>query len=156
MNNLFNFDTPFLLRTFGLIFIGIGIVARLGIWKKWYWRSRGMVYSYIPIGVVFFLYGLNEPARARLGTFYWFYQLGYAIPVIAALWWMVRPPSFVKPDWVRWVEAYPEKTFQAMQQAAEEDPNWESHVASEQKVAAWVKSLGKGKNKPKAKSRTDK
>jgi hypothetical protein len=156
MNNIFNIDTPHLLQVLGIIFIGIGIVARLGIWKKWYWRSRGMVYSYIPVGVLFLLYGFNDLARERLGTFFWIYQVGYAIPVIIAIWWMIRLPSFVKPDWVRWVEAYPEQTFQAMQTAAQGDPKWERHVASEKKVAEWVKTLEKGKPKSNVKSKSSK
>jgi energy-coupling factor transporter transmembrane protein EcfT len=143
MNNIFNINTPLLLQVLGIIFIGIGIVARLGIWKKWYWRSPGMVYSYIPVGVVFLLYGFNDLARERLGIYFWVYQVCYAIPVIVAVWWMVRLPSFVKPDWVRWVEAYPDQTYQAMQRAAQEDPSWESHVSSEQEVSAWAEALKK-------------
>ena len=156
MNNSLNFDTPSLLRILGLIFIGIGIVARLGFWKKWYWRFGGMVYSYIPIGVVFLLNGLNDLAKASLGTFFWIFEICYAIPVLMAIWWMSRPPDFVKPDWVRWVQAYPEKTHQAMQKAAQEDPRWERHVTSQQEVAAWAKSLGKGKTKSKTGAKTGK
>jgi hypothetical protein len=156
MNNFLNFDTPSLLRILGLIFIGIGIVARLGFWKKWYWRSRGMVYSYIPIGVVFLLYGLNDLAKARLGGFFWIFEICYAIPVLMAIWWMSRPPDFVKPDWVRWIEAYPEETYQAMQKSAQEDPSWERHVTSPQEVSAWAKSLGRGKTKSKTGSKNNK
>jgi hypothetical protein len=154
MKSIFNFDTQLLLQAFGLIFIVIGLVARMGLWKKWYWRSKGTVYSYIPLGLIFLLYSYNDLASARLGASFWLYQLSYIIPVAVGIWWVVRTPAFIKPDWVRWVEAYPEPVYQAMQQAAQDNPDWESHVTSPEKVQAWAKSLERVKSLQKAKSKT--
>ncbi len=156
MNSLFNFDTQPLLQAFGLIFIALGVVIRLGMWKKWYWRGKGTAYSYIPIGVIFLLYSFNDPAGAQLGPAYWIYLAVYAIPIALGVWWVLRPPAFVKPDWVRWIEAYPEKTCQAMQKDALGDPEWERHVTSPKSVEAWAKSLERGKPASKAGNNTRK
>ena len=76
----------------------------------------------IPLGAIFILYSFNSLAKSRLGTAFWIYQLGYAMLIAVGIWWVVRTPEFIKPHWVRWVEAYPEQTYQAMQQAVQEDP----------------------------------
>lgn len=150
---MFDFDTPSLLKAFGLTFAGIGVAARLGLWKQWYWRSKGMVYAYLPLGVIFLLYGYEALAKERLGASFWIYQASYVVPLILGAWWVVRTPAFVKPDWVRWVEDCPESTRQAMRQAAQDDPRWEEHVASREKVEAWARSLERAKPRANAAAR---
>lgn len=156
MNSLFNFDTQLLLQAFGIIFIGIGVVVRLGLWKQWYWRSKTSVYAYIPLGIIFFMVSFNDLAREQLGVNFWVYQACYAVPVALGVWWVARTPTFVKPDWVRWVEAYPPRIYEAMQQAALKDAEWERHVTSQKEVEAWAKSLERTKLRPKAGSKTTK
>ena len=156
MNTFFNFDTQLLLQAFALIFTGIGVIARLGLWKKWYWRSKSAFYSYIPLGLIFLMYSFNDMAKERLGNNYWVYLFAYAIPIVVGIWWVARPPSFVKPDWVLWVEGFPLHTVQAMQKAAENDPAWESHVTSPEEVERWARSLEKVRPGLKAKSKTRK
>jgi hypothetical protein len=148
MTSFFNFDTQLLLQAFGIIFIGLGVVVRLGTWKKWYWRSKTTIYSYIPIGLIFLLVSVQDLAKEQLGTNYWIYQACYAIPVALAIWWVARTPAFIKPAWVRWIEAYPPKIYQAMQEDALADAEWERHVTSQKEVEIWAKSLERRKPKP--------
>lgn len=148
MNSFFNFDTQLMLQAFGVIFIGLGVVVRLGTWKKWYWRSRTTIYSYIPLGLIFIMVSFNDLAKERLGANFWIYQACYAIPVLLGIWWVARTPAFVKPDWVKWIEAYPQKIYQAMQEDALADPEWERHVTSQKEVEIWAKSLERRRPKP--------
>jgi len=143
-------DQQFLMRIFGLTFISLGLSARLGLWKKWYWRSRGTVYSYIPLGLLFLLYSFNALAKARLGSYYVLYQSLFVLLIACGVWWSVRPPAFVKPAWVRWVEVYPQNVYEAIRKAVEQGENWEPNVVSPDKLEAWVKTLrgkkGESKN----------
>jgi len=142
MPSFFSFDTNLLLQAFGLVFVGLGVVIRLGTWKQWYWGSKNSGYSYFPIGIVFLMYSFNDQVSAQLGSLSWIYLACYAIPVGVGIWWTVYPPTLIKPQWVRWIEAYPEKAYQAMKKDVLADPRWERHVVSEQSVQAWARSLG--------------
>jgi hypothetical protein len=99
------------------------------------------VYGYVPLGLLFILYALRERAIERMGSFYLLYQAMMALLVGVGLWWSLRPPGFVRPDWVRWVEAYPQKLQQAMEQAVAAGEDWKAHVTSPEKLEAWVKTL---------------
>ena len=126
---------------FGLVFIAIGLAARLGLWKQWYWRTRGSVYGYIPLGVLFILFTLSEQAAARLGQYHVVYQGLIVLLIAVGVWWSLRPPEFIKPTWVRWVEGYPQNVYQAMLKAVEQGEDWEPHMASREDLEAWVKTL---------------
>jgi hypothetical protein len=134
---------------FGVVFTAIGVAARLGQWKTWYWRTRGSVYGYVPLGLLFILYAFNEQALQRVGRYYVLYQGLMVLLIGIGLWWSLRPPEFVKPTWVRWVEAYPQSVHQAMQNAVEDGQEWEPLVASREDLEAWVKRLRGTRARPK-------
>jgi hypothetical protein len=144
-----NFDADIFLQVFGLVFLAMGVAVELGFWKKWYWRSQGKAYGYIPVGLLFILYSFNTQAQERLGANYWIFNVLFGALAVLAVWLFFRPPAFVRPAWVRWVEAYPPETYKAMQQAALDDPNWDKHMSSPEAVDEWVRSLKKGKPKSK-------
>jgi hypothetical protein len=132
-----------------VIFLALGVGARLGVWKKWYWGTKGAIYGYLPMGLVFLLYGFDSKATARLGSLHIAYQALMVLLGLCGLWWTFRPPAFVKPAWVRWVEAYPQNLYDAMAKAVKQGEAWEAHMASPESVDAWVKSL-RPKNRKKA------
>jgi len=140
-------NPQFLISLFGIVFAAIGVAARLGRWKNWYWQTRGSVYGYVPLGLLFLLYAYKEEAVARLGPYYILYQGLLGILVAVGLWWSLRPPEFVKPAWVRWVEEYPKNVQEAMRKAAEAGDEWEPHMASPEELKAWVKTLRSKKAK---------
>ena len=145
------FSRTFLTQAFGVIFLGLGLAARAGLWKKWYWGSKGAVYGYLPMGLVFVLYALDSQAVARMGPYHIAYQALMVLLGLCALWWTLRPPAFVKPTWVRWVEAYPQNLYDAMAKAVKRGDAWEAHVTSAESIDGWVKSLRpKNKRKPEA------
>jgi len=153
---MFKFDPSLLLQAFGLIFMTLGLAARLGLWKKWYWRTKGSVYGYIPLGLMFLLYSFYGLAKERLTVPFWWFQALFAVLLIVGLWWSFRPPSFVKPAWVRWVEAYPKNITTAMEQATAEESDWDRHVTSPEAIEAWVKGLKLKKPRSKGNSKAKK
>src|SRR5512138_2239781 len=134
---MLDIDPTLLLQAFGLIFLGVGMAARLGVWKKWYWRTKGSMYGYIPLGLMFLLYSFYEPVKERLGTTFWMFQSLFLVLIAIGAWLSLRPPAFIKPTWVRWVEAHPRDVRQAMERAAKDDPDWEQHVTSPEAVESW-------------------
>lgn len=153
---MFKLDPSLLLQAFGITFLGLGMAVRLGLWKKWYWRSRGTVYGYIPLGLIFLLYSFEALARQRLGTSYWLFQVSFGVIIAIGAWWTLRTPPFIKPTWVRWVEGHTASVLKAMEADAQADPNWERHVVSEQAVEAWIRGLDIKKSKSKGSTRAKK
>jgi hypothetical protein len=142
-------DPAKLISLFGLTFASVGLAARLGLWIDWYWRTRGSVYSYVPLGLLFMLYAFNDQAPQRFGQYYIVYQALLALLMIFGAWWSLRPPDWIKPTWVRWVEEYPDTTREAMQKAVEDGEDWQPHMASRESLEAWVKTLRPRKAKSK-------
>jgi hypothetical protein len=144
---MFPWDPKLLLQILGLVFVSIGAAARLGLWKQWYWKTRGTVYGYIPLGLLFLIYAFNDLAAEQLGSRYFLYQIAIGLVLVLGVWWSIRPPGFVKPAWVRWVERHSEAVRQVMGQDADKDKDWERHVASPEAVDAWAKALQRPKSR---------
>lgn len=130
-----------IMMAFGGIFFALGLLVRLGIWKNWFWKQQRMVYGYIPLGLLFIYFSFNEQAQERLGTNHIYFQ-GFAIILfLVGIWWSARPPSFVKPGWVRWIEAHPKRVVEAMQAAAGKNDEWKEKVKSKQAVDNWARGI---------------
>jgi hypothetical protein len=138
---MFKFDPKLLILAFGLIFSSLGIAARLGFWKKWYWQSRGSAYGYIPIGCLFILYSYYETLKIILGANNWLFPVLFGFLVALGIWWSVRPPLFIKPIWVRWIEKHPPNLVEAMKSAANQGTDWERHITSEAAVDDWARTI---------------
>lgn len=133
-------DDQLFLGLFGLLFLGMGLSARLGLWKSWYWRSRGGTYSYVPLGLLFLVYAWRDELTVLLGFELGFYVL-FGLLLLLGAWWSFYPPSFVKPQWVRWIEEQPEKTQESMRAQVEEGFEWEPHTRSRQAVDQWARRI---------------
>jgi hypothetical protein len=153
---MIKFEPSLLLQAFGLIFLALGMAARIGIWKKWYWRTKGSMYGYIPLGLLFLLYSFYEPMKARLGASFWMFQSLFGVLVLVGAWWSVRTPRFIKPAWVRWIEVYPRDVRQAMERAATDDPGWDQHVTNPEAIEAWARALKYKNPRSKANSKAKK
>ncbi|UCF62182.1 MAG: hypothetical protein JSV37_05675 [Anaerolineaceae bacterium] len=141
---MFGFDQQVLLRLMGIGFALMGLGARVGAWKKWYWGTRGGAYAYLPIGMMFILFTYNAYFQESLGPYYFLYWVAIILVALLILWWAARPPAFVKPRWVRWVEKYPPHVIKAMAAEVEEGEAWEENITSEDAVDQWAKRV-KGK-----------
>ena len=153
---MLNLNPQIFLQVLGIVFIGIGLAARLGLWKKWYWKSSGTVYSYIPLGLMFILFSLETMAKERLASYIWLFWAFFVVLIALGIWWVMRTPAFIKPTWVRRVEKHPRNALKAMQEAVEDDPDWEQHVVSEEAIIAWIKTLEVKKPKPKGNTKAKK
>jgi len=138
---MFGFDQLVLLRLVGFGFVAMGLGARFGLWKKWYWRSRGGAYTYLPLGVLLFLYTYTDLAKVSLGPYYFLFWAAIFLLAVFCLWWTVRTPAFVKPTWVRWVDKHPKRVIEAMADEVEAGEEWEGYIESEAKVDQWAKRL---------------
>jgi hypothetical protein len=138
---MFNFNTELLIQAFGVIFIILGIAARVGYWKNWYWQVRGSTYGYIPYGVIFILASYNDALKNVFSPNEWIIYIFYGVFLGIGLWFSIRPPQFMKPTWVRWIEKYPANIIEAMRSEAKNDTAWGKNTKDETTVDAWAKSV---------------
>lgn len=151
---MLNIEQGQIIRLLGFGFVLIGLAARLGYWKKWYWKTSTAAYGYIPLGLVFILFSYNELAEGQLGDRYFLYLIGFGFLAICVVWFTQRPMNFLKPRWVRWVEVHPARIRKLMEQQVEDGEDWEHHIESQETVDAWARRL-KGKPlRPKQKGRS--
>jgi hypothetical protein len=140
---MFDIDTEVALRFIGFGFMVLWAIVRAGVWKGWYWRTRGGVYAYLPLGVIFVLYTYRDVIEERLGPKYtWFIVFMFLLGAVC-FWWSLRPPAIIQPAWVRWVEKHPSRIRKAMADAVEDDEDWEEHVQSRGAVNRWAQSLAR-------------
>lgn len=109
------------------------------------------MYGYIPAGLLLSVYTFEGYLREVMLVDSAPLQALMLLLVVLSVWWMFFTPGFVKPQWVRWVEAYPRQTRQAMAKAVAQggqqgqgDQWWESHVSSPEALEAWVMTLTGG------------
>ncbi len=140
-----NIDLNYAISLLGIIFIGVGVFIRMGNLKQVYWRSkRGMVMvSYIPLGILFIVAGFYEAASRQGSLVFYAYIALLVVVVIATVYCAARPPDFLKPDWIRWLQKYPKTVQNAMAADVEVNEQWKENVASEAAVDAWAKKLSR-------------
>ena len=128
---------------FGILFTAVGLAIRFGYWKSWYWRNVRMVHGYIPLGILIILFGFNDLAKERLGSSYVVYQAITISIFLVGVWWSLRPPKLLIPEWVNWIEAHPKKLVVAMMKDARSGKDWKQKVHSQEAVDSWARSLKK-------------
>jgi len=134
---------------FGGGFVVAGLAAVLGLWKGFYWRMRNAAYGFVPLGLLFVVYGLSRPAKASLSASYRIYELLGVLLLVVGVWLSMRPPEQIKPAWVRWIERYPPRAQAAIHQAVAAGAEWKPHVSSQESLQAWVQTLRGKKTKAK-------
>ncbi|MEA4811667.1 MAG: hypothetical protein VB108_03740 [Anaerolineaceae bacterium] len=134
-------DNDFALNMIGLGLVAFGLYIRFGNWKDWYWKTRGGMYGYIPLGLMM-LAEANYKAVIPNAPRYVSISLMVAL-LLFALFLTLKQPKWIKPKWVNWIESQPKKVQQAMLVSAASDKNWSEHTASEAAIEAWVKELKK-------------
>ncbi len=130
-----------LIQVLGIFFVLFGITIRLGYWKKMYFSSRGGIYGYVPMGLLFILYTYYEEVSAKSGNYLIYYYVVFGLLIVGILLLSLRKPRWMKPAWVIWVEKYPEKVIKAMADDVKNNPEWEKNTVSEEAVDYWAKSL---------------
>lgn len=137
-----------MLQLFGALFILMGLAGHLGLYKAWYWNSPNRIYGYVPIGVVFIVSSLEADLRAKLGQLDWMVVGLYVILFGLALWWFIKPPKFIKPGWIRLIEAASKRDYQVMVQDVKAGMDWHKRVATPEVLAEWIKEAHRRPLKP--------
>jgi hypothetical protein len=132
-----------LMQGFGIFFLSIGLAARLSVWRSWFWRQQRMVYGYIPLGLLFIVFSFNNQAKEGLGSNYIAFQVLAGLLLVIGGWWSARPPDFIKPQWVRWVEKHSKRVIEVMVQQVKDGEEWDSKIESEKTVDAWARAIRK-------------
>jgi hypothetical protein len=136
-------DLNFVVPLLGAAFVFIGIYIRMGNLKQVYWKSRKSIFGYIPLGLVFILAGYYEKASKLEPVFFYAYIALFAIVAGLTLFVAARPPDFIKPNWILWIEKHPNNIQKAMQAEVQENEDWKQKVISEVEVDAWAKQLAR-------------
>jgi hypothetical protein len=136
-----NLNPQLIITIIGIVFIGLGIAARMGAWKKWYWRTRGGAYGYVPMGCLFVVYAYEEAIIQSVQ------QSGliaiYIVLAVLVIYLSLRPPKWIKPTWIRWIEEQSPASQKAMRNFAKDDDDWMLHVNTRDAVQKWAKQLKK-------------
>ncbi|HTX79268.1 MAG TPA: hypothetical protein VMC62_06345, partial [Longilinea sp.] len=124
-------------------FVLFGILIRLGNMKQVYWKSRRSMFGYIPLGLVFLLVGYYTSFSEQAAYVFYAYIAALVVLIVFTLYVSSRPPEFIKPTWIKWVEKYPNRIQKAMRIEADVDDEWKQRVTSEAAVDAWAKELAR-------------
>ena len=133
-----SFDTTLLLIAFAAVFIGISVLALVGIYKKWYWQSPRRAYPYLPLGLLFLLAMFDDQLQGIFSGNEWIVTAIYAIFMAVVIWFAVAPPNAIKPKWVRIIEEHPPYVYQELARQAASGEEWREHVRDEQSLRMWV------------------
>jgi hypothetical protein len=134
-------DQIVLIRVLGIFFVLFGITVRMGYWKKLYWQSRGGIFGYIPLGLLFIWYSYYDALEAWFSNAMVIYYAVFGLLILLAVFLSVKAPKWVKPDWIVWVEKHPEKIRRYMADEAKDNAEWENRVVSQESVDEWAKKL---------------
>ena len=144
------FDTQFiLLLLLGICFLVAGVAGITGKWKRWYWTSRRMAFAYLPFGLLFLLAAVGQTITDS--TITQVIQVIEFLVLAVAVWWIVRPPQFIIPAWIKMIESHPRSTYDAMAAAVKGKEEWHSKVESPQALEKWIQSIEKRSQSKKTK-----
>ena len=131
------------IKFLGIFFVFFGVSIRMGFWKKLYWQSKGGIYGYIPLGLLFIWYSYFDFLTSVLSNYLSVYYIVFAGLILVAIYLSIRVPQWMKPDWILWIEKHPANIKKAMGEEAKTNESWESNVESEESVAIWARKLKK-------------
>ena len=132
-----------IIRMLGVFFALFGIAIRLGYFKKMYFASKGGIYGYLPMGLLFVLYSYYEEYTASNPENMVVYYAAFGLLIALILYFSLAKPKWMKPGWVLWVEKYPQKVIGKMAEEVKDNPDWEIKTADEASVDAWAKKLSR-------------
>jgi hypothetical protein len=125
----------------GFFFSATGVAGLSGRYKRWYWNSRRMVYAYFPFGILFILAAVgqtySDPGIGRC-----FYIAEIAVFAVAA-WWALWPPRFIRPAWIRRIEACPKEVYETMVKSVKDGKEWHSKVETSDSLEKWIRTIEK-------------
>lgn len=144
-------DSQAFMIVLGSFFLIMGIAGITGKYQNWYWQSRRAVYAYPPIGLLFLLVALEQGVVDP--TWKQLLRIGEIGVFGIVLWWVLRPPKFLQPEWIRRIEQYPVEVYYALRDDVKQGVDWRSRIKDPSSLEHWIKSAEKkvGRSKPSAK-----
>ncbi|MCA9920033.1 MAG: hypothetical protein KC445_18880 [Anaerolineales bacterium] len=95
----------------GIFPIGIFLLIWFGVLKSWYilktlpgLLSGRMMYAALPFGISFLLSGIVASLPNYNGREPGLLNLTLLIGPVFGFWFMYRPPRWIKPSWLQWLE----------------------------------------------------
>ncbi len=134
-------DNVLIIRLLGFFFVALGLAFRLGYLKKLYWLSKGGIYAYLPMGLLFIWYSYFDSITTLSDRFGIIYYLIFGLLILMTIIFSVWTPQWAKPNWILWVEKYPAKIRKKMAEQAKNESGWETYVASSEAVDDWARKL---------------
>jgi len=134
-------DQIAVIRALGVFFMLFGITIRAGYWKKLYWQSRGGIFGYVPLGLLFIWYSYFDALADVFADAMVVYYAVFGLLILAIVLMSLKAPKWTKPTWITWVEKHPQKIRKYMAEEAKENAEWENKVVSQQSVDEWAKKL---------------
>ncbi|MCP4538856.1 MAG: hypothetical protein GY832_17110 [Chloroflexi bacterium] len=135
---------------FSAALLGAFLLVRLSIIKSWFilkplpgLLSAQMIYAAFPLGVAFLILGLGGMFHDSI-----FYKVGlevFFLLVFASFLFMIRPPRWVKPRWLRWLEYEYSYCLDILIKEARVMGrwNWGAQVSTRVGLEQWVESVVK-------------
>ncbi len=130
-----------LIRVLGIFFVLFGITVRMGYWKKLYWQSRGGIFGYVPLGLLFIWYSFYDALTEVFANAAVIYYAVFGLLIMLVVFLSVKAPKWVKPVWINWVEKHPLKIRKYMAEEAKDNVEWENRVVNQESVDEWAKKL---------------
>lgn len=134
-------NESWIIRLLGIFFVMLGVTIRLGYLKKLYFASRGGIYGYIPMGLLFILYTFYEEVSMNNPDYMIYYYVAFGLLLAFTLYLSVAKPRFIKPNWTLWLEKFPATVIKAMTEEVKTNPEWEKNTVDEEAVNKWAKSV---------------
>lgn len=141
------FDTQFLLFLLGICFLAAGAAGITGKWKRWYWTSRRTAFAYLPFGLLFLLAAVGQTITDSALTLVM--RVIEFLVLAIAVWWIVRPPQFIIPAWIKMIESHPRTIYDAMAASAKGKEEWHSKVETPEALEKWIQSIERRTQKKK-------
>ena len=129
------------LSAMGAFFLLAAVLGIVGRWKRWYWTSKRLVYIYLPIGILFLVAAVSQFFTDK--TYTTVFQAVEFVLLGVGIWWVARPPDFLKPAWIRTIEARPKAIYNAMARAVKQGEEWRSKVANQEALEKWIRAIEK-------------
>ncbi|MCL4560725.1 MAG: hypothetical protein M1281_08940 [Chloroflexi bacterium] len=126
----------------GIFFIASGLAGHIGLWKGWYWLSRHLIYGYIPFGVLLILASFDAQFHLLLpAADDWvptaIYSVLFVLGVGATIW----PPQWLKPAWIREIEAQPRYVYRTMVHQINAGVKWRDKVNKPRGLETWMREI---------------